>query len=303
MVVRKLRVTVPASKLARANDIDTVTDPIMLAHRLINTESVTSARYFDHKLRMSAMHNVCVRSQLLGYRNNIVGRENLPVSMRVTFDIGNAIHHFLQNGEDYLGKNRLGWWRCNACRHTRFGRKPLDKCPGCGCSHKATEYVEHVLNLPKDIPVSGHVDCFMEVAPGDIRVVDFKTINGEEFEALTNPKPEHCIQVIGYMHYLQMDESLPVRVNPERGMVLYVSKKHSGKGLPFKMFHVGKDKLFLNLIENKVVDFKKGLECPDYLPPPLQSCLLSGFKSASCRACTSYQFCIDATEKDGQKPR
>lgn len=297
--VRKLRITMPVQG-KNSSGIESVKDPVMLAHRLMDLESRSENRYFDHRLRMSAMHNVCVRGQLLGYRNHLVTKDFLPVGMRLTFDIGNAIHHFLQNSQDYLGMRRMGWWECLACGNREFGRKPRGSCPKCGASSRARQYLEHALNLPRDIPVSGHIDGFLEVEPGDIRVIDFKTINGEDFESLASPKPEHCIQVNGYMNYVQIDDTLPVRINPDKGLVLYISKKHTVKTLPFKMFQVRREKIFMDVIEEKVANFRRGLEDNAYLPPPLSSCVASGFKSASCRSCRAYAECLAEYSKDGK---
>ena len=293
MTVRKLRIRVPASRIGIA-DIDSVTDPSMLAHRLMNLEGLSERRHFDHRLRMSAMHDVCVRGQLLGLRHNVARTERLPLSMRVTFDLGNAIHFFFQNAAGYLGGNRMGWWQCLACGRRVFGRRPVRKCQGCSASDRAFQYVEHALHMPADVPVSGHIDGFLEVAPGDIRIVDFKTINGEDFDRLTGPKPEHSIQVNGYMHYIQRDDRLPVRVNGERGLLLYISKKHAVRSLPFKMFHVRREKMFIDVIERKVAEFRRGLEDAAYLPEPLQSCAAAQFKSAACRSCAVYSFCLAA---------
>lgn len=290
MVVRKLRVRTTAAGAGIAG-IDSVTDPAMLAHRLLNLESSSEVRHVDHKLRMSSLHRVCVRAQLLSLRDNLVVRETLPVSLRVTFDIGNAIHEFLQNSSGYFGGNLFGWWQCLACQGKVFGRKPLSKC-SCGASARASRYVEHALRLPDGIPVSGHIDGFLEVAPGDIRVVDFKTINGDEFDALSAPKPEHMLQVTGYMHFAQMDDTLPVRIAPRSGLVLYVSKKHAARALPFKMFHVRHDPMYLTVIEEKVALFRRGLSAADFLPPPVSVCTGSGFRSSVSRACPAHALCV-----------
>ena len=284
MIVRKLRVTVP-SVVQDALNIDNVDDPLMLAHRLMNLESRQEEHLPDRRLRMSMIANVCVRGQLIAYRSNISTADYLSAGMRVTFDIGNAIHLFFQNSQSYLGERRLGWWQCLACGTKVFGRKPQKKCGVCGASDRAALYHEHALRMPEKIPVSGHIDCFLEVAPGDIRVLDFKTINGEEFEKLKAPKADHVIQVTGYMKFIQYDETFPVKVNPDKGLVLYISKKHVAKGLPFKMFHVQRLKIYEDLIDKKIDDFKRGLDDTSYLPEPLDACVKTKFSSSFCRLC------------------
>ena len=291
MIVRKLRVTVP-SVVQDALNIDNVDDPQMLAHRLMNLESTKETKLPDRRLRMSSISKVCVRGHLLAYRNNISSTEHLPVSMRVTFDIGNALHLFFQNSPDYLGYKRLGWWQCLACGTQTFGRKPQMKCSACGAAARAIHYREHALKMPDSIPVSGHVDCFLEVASGDIRVLDFKTINGEDFETLKAPKADHVLQVIGYMKYMQYDENFPVKVNPDKGLLLYISKKHTVKSLPFKIFHVNRLKIYEDVIDKKVADVKHGLEDVSYLPDPLDECIKSKFVSSTCRNCPVVLLCL-----------
>jgi len=290
MIVRKLRVF-PASQKTAETGIDAVTDPVMLAHRLLRVDSSTERRGFDHRLRMSAMAKVCPRAQILAIRHNITVNETLSPGMRVTFDLGNAIHHFLQNGDGYLGESRIGWWRCLSCRRKTFGRKPLAKCPSCGASEKAAQYEEHALRVPEGHQVSGHIDGFLEVAPGDIRVIDFKTINGDDFESLAAPLPDHCMQVNGYMHYAQIDEVLPVRVNRESGLLLYVSKKHSFKTLPFKMFHVRRDEEMVKIITKKAEQFLQALKNEDYLPDGREVCAATKFSAAPARQCVVASFC------------
>ncbi len=296
MVVRKLRVTVP-SVVYDALNIDNVDDPQMLAHRLMDLESKKEQKFPDRSLRMSSISTVCVRGHLLAYRNNIPSTEFLPVGMRETFAIGNALHLYLQNSQDFLGDKRLGWWKCLACGSKTFGRKPQKNCSVCGAAARAIQYHEHALRMPDDIPVSGHVDCFLEVAPGDIRILDFKTINGEDFATLKAPKADHVMQVIGYMKFIQYDDNFPVKVNSDKGLLLYISKKHTVKNFPFKVFHVKRMKVFEDVIDKKVAEVTHGLKDPSYLPEPLEKCVKTKFESSTSRYCPVGMECCSAYKK------
>jgi hypothetical protein len=265
--------------------VDQVDDPALLAHQLLNLDGRVEHQEYYHKLRLSGIADVCVREQTLGLRNSITGDSRVPLGLRVTFDIGNAIHNFLQNAGDYFGDARLGWWRCSACGCRLFGRVPKKKCESCAALPGAFQYQEHELSLPRGLPVSGHPDNFLEVAPGDVRIVDFKSINGNDFDALTMPKAEHVLQLTGYMHYIGLDNSLPVQVNNQKGIILYVSKKHTVKQLPFKAFHVQRSLVYIDFIEKKVALFKRALEDVRFLPEPEKQCLNSNF------ACTKAKYC------------
>lgn len=286
--VRKLRVS---SSTNVATGVDLITNPQRLAHQLLRLDSLVEENRYMRRLRLSNIADVCVREQLLGLRNDVIFKGVVDISLRVTFDLGSGIHDFLQNGANYLGENRLGWWRCSACGRKIFGRRPTAHCHKCTALPGAFRYQEHALRLPEGIPVSGHPDNFLEVAPGDIRIVDFKSINGEEFERLTAPKAEHAMQVNGYMEYIQYDDTLPVRIHRNKGFVLYVSKKHMPKSLPFKMFHVERNPAFIQVIHSKVADFTKGLEDESFLPAPSTKCLAAHFQSGRARTCPVVALC------------
>ncbi|MDR1945993.1 MAG: hypothetical protein LBQ51_02345 [Desulfovibrio sp.] len=276
------------------SDIDGVVDPSLLAHRLLNLSGRVEQHTYSRKLRLSSIAGVCVRERLIGLRRSITAEIRVPLGLRVTFDSGTGIHDFMQNTNAYFGDKRLGWWRCRACGHRQFGTKPKEKCPKCNALKSAFVYSEHSLKLPEDIPVSGHPDMFVNVGPGDIRIADFKSINGDEFDRLSSPKAEHAIQVVGYMKYIGLDDTLPIRVNTERGLVIYVSKKHTVKKLPFKAFHVVKSPVFIKLIENKVELFKRGLDDETFLPDPETVCVGSKFSCWTAKECPVLSWCIGA---------
>jgi hypothetical protein len=231
-----------------------------------------------------------VREVALCLKYNIKAEQRIPVGQQITFDIGNAIHEFLQNSTDYFGRSFLGFWRCLACGHTIFGRKPIKSCD-CGAASSAFRYKEYLLRYPQESPyVTGHPDGFIEVAPGDLRIVDFKTIAGAEFKKLTAPKPEHLIQVNGYMHYMQLSGDLPVGINSRQGILIYISKQHAFD-FPFKAFHVEKKEVFLQSIAKNVEAFRKYREeniLPDFLP----LCLSSQFTIGGAKKCPALAYCV-----------
>ena len=286
--VRRLRISQPSS---HGSGIDTISNPQLLAHQLLRLDFPEEAHLYSRRLRLSNIADSCVRERLLGLRNSVMVKSVVDMRLRVTFDLGNGIHEFLQNHPGYFGKQRLGWWRCGACGHGVFGRRPAKSCKICKALPEASRYAEHSLSLPEDIPVSGHPDNFLEVAPGDIRIMDFKSITGEEFKRLSAPRHEHAMQVNGYMEYIQYDKTLPVKINPNRGLVLYVSKNHIADSLPFKAFHVERTAPLIQFIRDKVADFKKGLEDEEFLPHPLTRCSASNFQSSVAKVCPVVSFC------------
>jgi hypothetical protein len=285
--VRILRVEPKVS----VNGVDSIEDPSLLAHSLLNLDTPVRQEGYFPKLRLSGIADVCVREQILGLRSSVVCDVKVPLGMQVTFDIGNAIHDFLQNAGMYFRDSRLGWWRCSACGEKVFGRKPKTRCAKCGALVGAIRYHEHALCLPDDVPVSGHPDNFLEVAPGDIRIVDFKSINGNDFDIMTSPKAEHVMQLVGYMHYIGFDTSIPVKVNTQSGLIIYVSKKHTVKQLPFKAFHVHRSLIYIDVIEKKVNEFKKALVADAYLPGLDMTCEKTNFSCQKAKYCPVVSLC------------
>ena len=271
--------------------IDHVTDPVMLAHQLLTIPSGAEKHEYARKLRISSISDVCVREVLLGIRNGVSSKRFTNVGLQVTFDIGHAFHEFIQNSQEYLGRKKVGWWRCSACGVKYFGRYPVQRCSSCNAYPEAFRHEEHSLSLPEEIPVSGHPDDFLEIAPGDIRVVDYKSLSGDEFKKLTAPKAEHIIQVTGYMEYLQYDLKLPAKINSRRGLLIYMSKQHVAQQFPFKVFHVDRQQSYVDIIKAKVADLQQGLKDQNFLPTLNNRCELSEFTDSRSRQCPVHDIC------------
>ena len=290
MTVRVLRIGAKPP----TSDLDGVTNPQLLAHRLLNLDKRVEDKGYSRRLRLSGIAGVCVRERLLGLRHGISFKQTTDIGLTVTFDFGTAAHGYFQNAPEYFGKSLIGWWRCEACRHKVFGRRQMVNCSKCGALPAASRYAEHMLRLPEDVPAVGHPDAFLEIAQGDIRIAELKSIAWTDFSKLSAPQAEHAMQVTGYMHYSGMDETLPIRVNQERGLIIYISKSCGPGSTPFKAFHVEKNPIFLSHIHEKVDLFKRGLEDESFLPAPLSRCLAVEFQRSPATSCPVVNLCRDA---------
>jgi hypothetical protein len=269
--------------------LDAVDNPAMLAHLIMNLDSLKETRHYAPSLRLSNIGSVCLREQVLGFRHGVAVKSSLSVGMQITFDTGNAIHDFFQNSTAYFSRSFLGWWRCLACGHAVFGRRPTKRCEKCDAASGAFRYREHALSIPDD-PVTGHPDGVIEAGPGDFRVADFKSINAKDFKALEGPIAEHAIQLNGYMHYLRADPTFPLRVNADRGLLIYINRMHSNE-FPVKVFHVDRNKQFVEFILDRVRVFKASLP-PDSPPPPkLSVCRDTGLAAPRAVSCPVVQYC------------
>lgn len=271
--------------------IDGIKDPIRLAHDLTGLTSDKCETPYLSYIRASSLFNACVREKVLGFQNSVSAVERTDVSLRVTFDIGNAVHAWLQNSDQYFGIRKIGWWVCTHCGDERFGKPRLTSCEVC--SGKLFIYREHAFCMSNPFRVTGHMDLMLECGPGDIRVSEIKTIAGEEFSKLTSPRADHVFQVTTYLMLAEMDESLPVRVNSRKSLLIYVSKGHQKNSFPMKIFHVERDASVEALIVEKLLDFTKGIR-DGKVSAPHPDCSKSDFKSYRSRICPVVSICREA---------
>lgn len=288
---RALRVPAPSDDLRELRSVDAVTDPQLLAHAVIALEPRREDHQYPPRLRCSGLHQVCVREQLIGFRENLTRRTYNDTGLQVTFDIGNAIHFYLQNSPRYFRDTALGWWECAACGYRYFGRRRKKRCPECRAHARAFFYQEHFMKLDAPYPLSGHPDLLLEVHPGDVRVTEIKTINGEDFDGLQRPLSDHVMQVHGYLLGLPHDHRLPMRVHAKRALILYVSKGMKARSLPMKAFHVTRQPHVVRAIEADLHQFQRGLEDGDYLPDTRQECVAADWKRGRARRCAASELC------------
>lgn len=268
------------------------TNPFQLAYELLHLNSITETRLYPKRMRLSQIATACPRAGVLGFRHAVESQAHVHIQQRTTFDIGNAFHRWMQNHAAYFGDRRVGWWRCLACNAIVFGFPPKKRCT-CGALATARIYEEHSMELNTPL-VSGHPDMFYAVSKRDIRVLEFKTVNGEEFERLTQPLSDHVFQVNGYMHYLPKDTTLPIQINGDAAFILYASKKHTKTTIPYKAFVVKKSPDIIRVIEQTLEVFTRGIldTTLKSVPPPQKCCQQTNWKCIQAKTCNVLEYCL-----------
>lgn len=295
MSPRKVRVGAQKAK-EHVVSLDACTDPVALTWRLTPIQFTEEARPYTDRLRASKLHAVCVREHLLGYRLSLEKPVSLDLSSRVTFDLGNAIHSYLQNSPAYFGTRKYGWWKCARCGKSVFGVASRYAGVPCKDCRVPLQYDEHELFVDHPWRASGHIDLFVDVSDDDtplLRVLDIKTIRRSEFQRLSSALADHRIQVIAYMMFLEhTDHGIPFELDLRSGYVLYVSKEHIGGGLPLKVFRVERDDGPLEYyVEDVLSTFQRGLDDPSFLPPAKAACVESDFTSWEAKQCPARFAC------------
>jgi hypothetical protein len=149
------------------------------------------------------------------------------------FDNGHAMHARWRDYLDGAGILR-GLWKCGELRCGKiYGEEeplgifnplrtnPKWACSACGNNRKL-EYEELLIESEHEYNFEGHCDAVIDVRghPSgsgnddlDLYVLDFKSMKKEYFDPLTEPKPEHVIQVHIYMWVLNLKSAVVVYEN------------------------------------------------------------------------------------------
>jgi CRISPR/Cas system-associated exonuclease Cas4 (RecB family) len=96
---------------------------------------------------------------------------------------------------------------------------------------------------------SGTADCILSEKDGKPWLVDLKSCNSWVFKKLLDMKPEHKIQILFYMYFL----------NIEQGMVLYENKDDQN----IKIFKIYLDSDNRNKVEKMIADLRRIKESID----------------------------------------
>lgn len=156
---------------------------------------------------------------------------------RVMWRMGRAAEAHIR--ESYIkgvkAEGVYGVWKCKCGANSKNGYYD-NSWVACGrCRTLPDNYHEYAL-FDHDAGVVGNPDMLIRI--GDmLYIVEIKSMNGDDFDALQAPMPDHIAQGAGYRKLLQ-ESGMPV--SPVI-IVLYCTKKFK-YGSPYKEFHVNVDK-------------------------------------------------------------
>lgn len=280
------------------SDVEKSGDPAALAAEFVHFGPEKEDQLVSYP-RASCLYDDCMRMRVLGKIHKATYRQWTSFRDRVTYGIGGALHYWVQNTPDVLGNRRVGWWKCRGCGNVVFfGPPPTRRCPKCGALKAALVYHEHAFKIEKPLFMTGHADMFVAVKPTVFRVLEIKSITGEMFPTLAAPLIQHLWQIQSYMWACSLDGAgLPIVVDPTVGYIMYISKKHSAKDLPVKVFPVERDDAMLNRIKAKLRLFKRGYKnYPKDLPPLASDCKRTNFDCWRAKTCPVLKQCRGAKE-------
>lgn len=268
-------------------------DPQAVALEVLNTQTIKEEIPIDPP-RASGLYEACMRKHILGTKLKAIETRWTSFGSRVTFGIGNALHTWAQNTTEIFGNKRRGFWECLACRKTdfkAFGARPKIRC-NCGAKLSAYIYREFGGHIKNPVEFTMHVDMFIEVN-NFLRIVEIKTIKGEEFDRLICPLAQHEYQVSVYVLGASMfKKKLFPNFDSKVAYILYISKGHKQKEIPMKMFPVKISRETLGVIVDKLKIYKEGLKkYPKELPACNEKCRAPVFDSYIAKSCPLLNTC------------
>jgi len=153
---------------------------------------------------VSQLYYLCPRKIIFDAMNELpLEAVKPPAGLRITFDIGTAVHEWFQ--DRYLGPMGLLWgdWRCKVCKHVVKESYMPGSCEACGASQRKIGYKELGVRDPEHNLV-GHADGIL-MPPGEApRLLEMKTINTTGWGKLQHPYQAHVWQATAYMKLLDL---------------------------------------------------------------------------------------------------
>lgn len=279
--------------MSELSQIEKTGDPELITREFISVKSTADKKTLPRYPRASALYNDCMRQLVLINKYEIVDTKYNKFHQNVVFNIGNAVHFWAQNTKSFISDNyRRGLWKCRSCGFiTEFSGIVVTKCPACSARKTSFEYYEYPLKLENPLYLTGHPDMFVEKPLDNYRIVEFKTINGTDFDKLRAPLIEHIWQIHAYMWGLSKDKLFKMLPFDKKvGYIMYISKDMKVNSSPVKTFVVQRDTSIEKEIISKLKEFKDGYSGGE-LPKPCEACVSSLFSSYTAKNCPALPYC------------
>lgn len=188
----------------------------------LNFEDDGRAKGVFHPSEISKEH-FCPRAWCIAHKYEHLVEKRIPMTLRITFDIGHYLHAMMQK---YLSQTGLLWgkYRCQVCNTLIKGFLGyMTKC--CSCGENDWEYIEPRIDN-EEWNIHGRTDGIL-IPPEMNRkyVFEFKTSNSRTYTGLKESMGAHKNQASIYMWCLEQDRIDNLRLLYEEREVL-----KSGRG-------------------------------------------------------------------------
>lgn len=270
--------------------VDTVEDNFI--KNLVEEQDTQSeaSRMKEGYIHASSLLKFCPRAYRIAAVDEVTLTEGVTSAQRVMWMIGRAVeHHVRTQVIASIGrKNVYGLWRCHCGDHEYEGVfKEGSFCRSC--AKEALNYYEATA-FDHTRRIGGNPDLQLIVG-GKRMVVEIKSINKKDFDALLRPQGSHIFQASSY-HRILTDSG--VDTHPVAA-IFYVSKDFSFRGSPYREFHITPADTYevIDLTYNEV-DRLRSSEDGGQLPVRLSAC--QSISSPTAKACPLAVNCFSRNE-------
>jgi len=291
-----LRTTVEEKETGKnTTQYDNIKDPQILSSQLLNTKKSFRYKKYTH-IRISEIHSFCPREYALGFLTDTSQKNFVDFPLQQQFDLGSAIHFWVQNKSKVFKDVLYGNFKCLACQRLRenkdgslyFGTRPNTPCPFCGANQQATEYNEFMFRVDEPYRVVGKMDAI--IFKEAYRIGDFKSYWQRPPSGF--PIGKDVIQLASYMYfYDQLPDEIkfPVKIDTSCGYLHYISKKftYSDSILTYPIRPTEK---MIRPIINNVAIFTEAVKTRT-IQAHLNYCLRSELKKDRAKDCYLSDLC------------
>lgn len=261
-----------------------------LSTLVITQDNIAEKDYIrDRKgyIHVTDLLRFCARRQVLCVRDKIQQLKVPRCADRVLWEMGKAAERHVRTqiikAMNY--RNIVGNWGC-FCGGLEYGGFFVADRVCARCNSPAIIYHEFTL-ADDDARIIGHPDL-MFYYDNAMLVVEIKSMNKDDFKALSEPSPNHIFQGGSYRRLLLQRQTVPVH---REIAVLYVCKDYIFKGVPYKEYYPeptkGQWPNVLDIAWKHAYDVKHAL-AEGIIPPRIEACPSSESTTAkNCVACTN----------------
>lgn len=188
----------------------------------------------DEYMHLSSLIGACPRAQIIARDTGLEIRNTVNGSMRIMWKIGRAVEAHIRdsyiNAVNYEGVH--GKWRCDCHRtsYTGLFDPQHDRCHQCGYQPR---YYEELTVFDHDVNVGGNPDLVLFI-DGKYLIIEIKSMNKDDFDALERPVSDHVAQGGGYRRIYE-NMGLPVH---DEIIVIYARKDYNPRVRPYKEMRV-----------------------------------------------------------------
>lgn len=264
-----------AEALSKARQTDVFPDLIHLINRRLESTVEIPIPTADQPYRVSRLVKMCPREEVLRAQYQVKKTERIDARLQRIFDIGTAVHEFIQNHWFGAWGYLWGHWHCLGCgKKVEKSFKP-ERC-SCENADRGWRY-EELTFIDPEHGVTAHADGVV-VIDGRKYILEIKTCNSKQFQLIRDVKKR---PLEAHVHQVQLYMWLS---GVSRAMIVYIDKDES----QLQVFHEEHSKTVVDGFIRRIHAAREGIRTQ--VVPEREICATA--KCARAQACSVRSICF-----------